>query len=68
MRRVDYTLVSNTGIKFQVTVSDFITAEDLAMTAAKMEGFRRRTGKDVYPEVPSRQARDYLIKLGLVFE
>jgi hypothetical protein len=67
MRRVDYTLVSETGVKFKVTLTDFLTAEDLATTAAKMEGFRRRTGKDVYPEVPSRQSRDYLIKLGRVF-
>lgn len=67
MRRVDFTLASATGVKFKVHLSDFLTAEDLITASAQMEGFRRRTGKDVYPDVPSRDSRDYLIRLGLVF-
>jgi len=67
MRRVDVTLVSETGIKFKLNLTDFLTPEDLVTTSARQEGFRRRTGKDIYPDVPARAARDYLIKLGLVF-
>jgi len=67
MRKVDTTFISGVSTKFKVTFVNELNIDDVLMMGAKAEGFRRRTGKDVYDEVPNRSIRDYLVRTGLVF-
>jgi len=66
-REVDFTLVAATGLQFKVTLVDHLSIERVANNMFKAEGFRRRTGRNIDQDMPNREIRDYLIKLGVVF-
>lgn len=66
-RRHEFALKSRLGIRVAVSMTDSLIIDDLVVSAGKAEAFRRKTGKDIGPDVATRDIRDYLIKLGVVF-
>jgi hypothetical protein len=65
-RKYQFALKSQAGIKISVTMMDSIIIDDLVVAAGRAEAFRRKTGKGIGPDIPSRDVRDFLIKLGVV--
>jgi len=66
-RHHQFKLKSKTGVEITFSMQDSLIVDDLVVASGKTEAFRRRTGKDAGTDVPSRDIRDYLIKLGVVF-
>jgi len=62
-----FSLVSDVGVHLDFSLTDKLLVDDLVVSMGQAEGFRRRTGKKIGPDLPERQVRDYLIKLGVVF-